>query len=54
MIIKGRNRGRNKITHNEGDFKDGVLNGFECKSLCVIIMTFRLLMKFKFSDILYG
>ena len=33
MIIKGRNSGRNKITHNKGDFRDGVclkpLNGFE-------------------------
>ena len=33
MIIKGRKSGRNKITHNKGDFRDGVclkpLNGFE-------------------------
>ena len=33
MIIKGRNFGRNKITPNKGDFRDGVylkpLNGFE-------------------------
>ena len=58
MIIKGCNSGHNKITHNKGDFQDGVclkpLNGFEWKSLCVTIMTYRLLMKFKFSNILYG
>ena len=24
MIIKGRNSGRYKITHNKGDFRDGV------------------------------
>ena len=58
VIIKGRNSGRYKITHNNGDFRNGVclkpLNGFEWKSLCVKIMTYRLLMKFKFSDILYG
>ena len=24
MMIKGRNSGRNKITHNEGDFRNGV------------------------------
>ena len=58
MIIKGRNSGRNKRTHNKCDFRGGVclkpLNGFEWKSLCVMIMTYRLLMKFKCSDILYG
>ena len=58
MIIKGRNSGRNKITHNKGDFPDGVclnpVNGFESKSRLVITMTYRLLMKFKFSDILYS
>ena len=58
MIIKGRNSGHNKITLNKGDFRDDVclkpLNGFEWKSLCVTIMTYRLLMKVKFSDILYG
>ena len=57
MIIKGRNSERNKLTHIKGDFRDGVclkpLNGLEWKSLCVIIMTYRLLMKFKFSDTLY-
>ena len=58
MIIKGRNSGPNKITHNKGHFRDGVclkpLNGFEWKSLCVIVMTHRLLMKVKLSDILWG
>ena len=58
MIIKGCNSWHNKITHNKGDFQDGLclkpLNGFEWKSLCVTIMTYRLLMKFKFSNILYG
>ena len=33
IIIKGRNSGRNKITHNKGNFRDGVClkppNGFE-------------------------
>ena len=33
MIIKGRNSGRNKMTRNKVDFRDGVclkhLNGFE-------------------------
>ena len=33
MIIKGHNSGHNKITHNKGDFRDGVclkpLNGFK-------------------------
>ena len=33
MIIKGRNSRRNEITHNKGDFRDGIglkqLNGFE-------------------------
>ena len=33
MIIKGRYSRHNKITHNKGDFRDGVclkpLNGFE-------------------------
>ena len=32
MMIKGRNSGHNKITHNKGDFRDGVclkpMNGF--------------------------
>ena len=55
MIIKGCNSGCNKITHNKSDFWDGVclkpLNGFEWKSLCVIIMTYRLLIKFNFSNI---
>ena len=58
MIIKGHNSGHNKITHNKVDFRDGVclkpLNGFEWKSLCVMIMTYILLMNFKCSDILYG
>ena len=58
MIQKGRNSGRNKITHNKGDFQDDVclkqLNGSELKSLCMIIMTYSLLMKFKCSDVLYG
>ena len=35
MIIKGHNSGHNKISHNKGDFRDGVclkpLNGFEKK-----------------------
>ena len=58
MVIKGRNSGRNKISHNKGNFRDGVclkpLNGFEWKSLCMMIMTYRLLMKVKLSDILQG
>ena len=58
MIIKGPDSGRNKITHNKGHFRDGVclnpLNGFELKSLCVIIMTQRQLMKVKLFDILQG
>ena len=58
MIIKGRNSGGNKITHNKGHFRDDVclkpLNGFERKSLCVIVMTHRLLTKVKLSDILQG
>ena len=29
MMIKGRNSWHNKINHNKGDFRDGVLNGFE-------------------------
>ena len=51
MIIKGGggNSGRNEKANNKGDFRDGVclkpLNGFERKSLCVIIRTYRLLMK---------
>ena len=58
IMIKGCNSGHNKITHNRGDFRDGVclkpLSRFKRKSLCVTIMTYRLLMKFKFSDMLYG
>ena len=58
MIIKGRNSGRNKITHSKGKFRDGVCikppNGFELKSLCVIIWTYRILMKVILSDILQG
>ena len=58
MVIKGRNSGRNKITHNKGDFWDGVclkpLNGFVWKSLCVIVMTHRLLMKVELPNILKG
>ena len=58
MIIKGRNSERNKITHYKGNFRDGVCikppNGFEWKSLCVIIWTYRILMKFKLSDIPQG
>ena len=58
MIIKGGNSGSNKIANNKGDFRDGVclkpLNGFELKSLCVIIWTYRLLMKIKLSSILQG
>ena len=57
MIIKGPNSEHHKLTHNKGDFRDGVclkpLNRFELKSLCVTMKTYRLLMKFKFSDILY-
>ena len=58
MILKERNSGRNKITHNKGHFRDGVclksLNGFVCKTLCMIVITHRLLMKVKLSDILQG
>ena len=58
IIIKGRNSGRNKITHNKGKFRDGVClkppNGFELKSPCVIIWTYKILMKVKLSDILQG
>ena len=58
MMIKGHNSGRYKITHNKGDFRDCLCikppNGFEWKSLCVIIMTYRLRIKFKFSDIFNG
>ena len=58
MMIKGRNSGRNKITHNKGNFRDGVclkpLKGFEWKSLCMMIMTYRLLMKVKLSNFFQG
>ena len=58
MIIKGGNSGRNEIANNKGDFRDGVclnpLDGFAYKSHCVIIWTYRLLMKIKMSGILQG
>ena len=58
MIIKGRNSGHNKITHNKGKFRDGVCikspNRFEWKSFWVIIWTYRILMKVILSDILQG
>ena len=48
IIIKGRNSEHNKITHNKDNFRDGVC----LKSLCVIIWTYRKLIKAKLSDIL--
>ena len=59
MIIKGHNSGHNKKkTHNKGNFRDGVCLkppiGVELKSLCVIIWTYRILMKVELSDILQG
>ena len=58
MVIKGGNSGRNEIANNKGSFRDGVclksLNGFEWKSLCVIIWTYRLLLKIKLSGIFQG
>ena len=54
-MTKGRNSGRDKITRNKGEFRDGEclkhLNGFECKSLCLIFIAYGLLMKVKLSDV---
>ena len=56
--IKGGNSVRNEMANNKGDFRDGVclkpLNGFELKSLCAIVWTYRLLMKVKSSGIFQG